>query len=104
MRDSMDFDTTPIDEQCEQCPYSDGGIKARKEAAAFIGQLKRQFGEPPMGVRFKIKSNMHDFGSYVSLEAIFDDENNEAVDYVYNIEGNLPERWDDEARKELGLV
>lgn len=44
MQDSMSFDTTPVCENCVQVPYQDGGVEARKEAVAFINQLKRQFG------------------------------------------------------------
>lgn len=102
MQDSMSFDTTPVCENCVQVPYQDGGVEARKEAVAFINQLKRQFGEQ-FGVRMVIKSNPHDFGNYFSVEMIWDDQDEEAENYVYNIESHLPEYWDEEARKELGL-
>lgn len=108
MLDWMDFDTTPICEDCVQAPYQDGGVQARKEAVAFVNQLKRQFGTHP-DVSFSIHENPHDGWQvgevfyYLSIRAYYPDDNEEATDYVLNIEGNLPEYWDEEARKELGL-
>jgi hypothetical protein len=104
----MSFDTTPVDEKCEQVPYQDGGVKARKEAIAFIRQLKREFGECP-GTSYKIQSNPHDGWEpgqvfyYLSVEVFFDDSDPAATEYVYNIERQLPSDWDEQARIELGL-
>ena len=98
------FGPTPVDEKCQQIgmPTYDP-IMARKECRAFIQQLIRKFGEPPFGARLKIKSFPHDFGDYLEVCGIFDEENEEATQYVYNIEADIPENWDEEAKKELGL-
>lgn len=108
MRNSMSFDTTPFNESCEQAPYSDGGVKARKEAVAFIHQLKRQSGECD-GVELSIMENLHDGWQvgevfiYLSVEATWDDQDKEAENYVYSLETKELGYWDAEARKELGL-
>jgi len=61
------------------------------------------FGDPPDGVSLVIRSNPHDFGTYLTVEAVFDPANEQARAYAYRCEGNSPELWDAEAREELGL-
>jgi hypothetical protein len=99
--DYLVFDPVPLDEECTQVGCENYYQKSRKEAKALIGQLKRQFGEPPFGCKFKIKSNPHDFGDYISVNIEFDDNNEECVNYAYNIEENFPYNWDEIAKKEL---
>jgi len=98
------FGPTPVDEDCQQVGMpSYDHQKAKKECWAYVKQLIRQFGEPPMGARLTVKSFPHDFGSYMEACGVFDESIEEAVEYVYKIEGELPESWDEEAKKELGL-
>ena len=103
----MNFETyscTPCNEPCQQVGMPDyDGQKAVAECKAFIHQLRRQFGEEPAGAQLRIKTFPHDFGSYLEVCIIFDEEVEEQVNYAYGIEGALPEDWDDEAKKELGL-
>jgi hypothetical protein len=40
-------------------------------------------------------------GSYLSVQAVFDDEDEEQTEWAYTIENELPESWDEEARAEL---
>jgi len=103
----MDYETfgcTPVDEDCQQVGMpSYDPQKARAECKAFIHQLRRQFGNEPFGAMLKIKSSLHDFGQYLEVSCMFEENEEEAVNYAYKIEANLPENWDDEAKKELGL-
>lgn len=99
---------TPLDEQCTQVGDPNYHEEARKEINAFIGQLRRMFGEEPKGCRYKITSNPHDFGTYLDLDIIFyeddeaeNEEENKAAQYAYNVENNLPNNWDEIALKEL---
>lgn len=117
MRDYLDLGSCPVDEDGCSMQDDDYYVKAHEECKVFIGQLKRQFGDPPNGCWFKIASNPHDFGIYYSVRCVFDDtytvkkENDfgeledvcEGMEYAYNIESELPLTWDDEARTELGL-
>ena len=98
------FGPTPAGEPCQQVgmPTYDHQ-RAMQECRAFRKQLIRQFGEPPFGAMLKVKSFPHDFGSYMEVCGVFDENEEEAVEYVYNIEAHLPENWDAEAKKELGL-
>ena len=93
--------TTPHEEPCAQVGAYNYSRDARLEAQAFINQLIRENGNPPEGVRFKITSNPHDFGSYLDVVIIFDDQDELCSDYAYKIEANTPHRWDRKARKEL---
>jgi hypothetical protein len=105
MRDTMSLGSTPWDEDCEQVPYKDGGIKARRECRAYINQLKRQWPDwETVGVAFRISSNPHDFGTYHDVEVVWDDQGEEQIRLAYAIEGELPEKWDQEAQAELAGV
>lgn len=101
MRDSLNLAPVPLDEECAQLGAADYSTRSRKECTAFIAQLIRVFGEPPRGAHFKMTSNPHDFGTYRDVDIVFDDENDAACEYAYNIEANIPANWDEEALKEL---
>jgi hypothetical protein len=92
------------------CPYGEDGAsvgqdgymrQARKECRAYIGQLKRMLGEPPEDCSLVIRSNPHDFGTYLSVEAQFNTMAGQ--DYALMCDNKQPELWDDQARAELGL-
>jgi hypothetical protein len=105
MMDSLYIGATPYEEECAQVGAKDYDYetKARKECQQYIAQLRRQFGVEPGGAHLYIKRNPHDFGTYLSVECKFDGNNQVAVDYAYKLEAQGPAKWDDEARKELGL-
>ena len=73
----------------------------RIEARALINQLLRMFGQPPVGCSFKILSCPHDFGTYYDVALVYDDESDEAQEWMLKVEGEFPEKWDTEAIKEL---
>ena len=101
MKDSLNLSPTPIGEDCAQLGAPDYYSVAKKEIIVFISQLIREHGEPPRGARYRITNNPHDFGTYYDLNIEFDDENDEASEYAYKVEGDLPEYWDEIAIKEL---
>jgi hypothetical protein len=102
MTDYLDLSPVPTDEEVQQVGPLHDPIQARRECRAMVNQLNRQF--PPIGnVRYIIKSNPHDFGDYLSVVAKFDDENENECDFVYNVEANIPEKWDELAKAELNL-
>lgn len=102
MRDYLDLSSVPVDEPCACVGSDDYLTRARLECRAFIGQLERTY---PLavdaGVTFRIKSNPHDFGTYLEVQACFDDEDEDQTEWAYLIEGYLPEAWDDQARAQL---
>ena len=101
----MEFGSTPYGEDCAQVGVADYREKAIKEMKAYINQLIRMFPESEnMGINFKIKWFNHDFGSYGEVCSVWNTDDEEADGYVYVIERNLPENWDEEAKKELGIA
>jgi hypothetical protein len=103
MRDYLDLAPTPADEPCAMVEKTGEYMpRMRAECRAFVGQLERAF---PLaveaGVYFRIKSNQHEFGSYLEVQACFDDEDEDQTQWAYLIEGYLPEAWDDQARAQL---
>ncbi len=102
MKDQFELATTvPHEEPCFQVGEQDYQKFGRIEARALISQLLRMFGEPPVGCGFKILSCPHDFGTYYDVALVYDDESDEAQEWMLKVEGGLPEKWDNEAIQEL---
>lgn len=102
MKDFLTIGSSPIDEKCAQVGSPDYDRISRIECNAFINQLKRLF---PKG-DFGIKSNPHDFGTYREVVASYSidpqtDEEREEMEAAFEAEGKTPERWDEEALKEI---
>ena len=103
MRDYMELSCTPAAEDCEQLGPNYNPQRAKAECRAFINQLRREFGPEPGTAQLRIKSNSHDFGTYVEVACYYDDRDEAAQEYAYKCEGEMPENWDAEALIELGL-
>jgi hypothetical protein len=104
MIDELSISSCPWEESCAQVGQKNYSVQARKECTAFLNQIKRVCGEPPTGARLKIKSNPHDFGSYLDVVVQYDGSNEKASEYAFNCEGSDKlAQWDDIARLELGL-
>jgi hypothetical protein len=101
MRDYLDLGCAPSHEDCAQVGSSDYYERSRRESRAYMGQLRRMFGEEPDGAGLSIRSNPHDFGTYLSVVCYFDADNQASVDYAFKCEGQAPEFWDEEAQREL---
>ncbi|MBA3753783.1 MAG: hypothetical protein H0X01_06550 [Nitrospira sp.] len=95
--------TTPPEESCAQVGSRDYDYltRARQEARAYIGQLRRMCGEEPDGARLSIKSHPHDFGSYLTVICFFDPDNPVAADYAFRCESKGPQEWDEQAKRDL---
>lgn len=71
------LDTAPFGEE-----DSKGTLpEQRKEAARYRELLYKAFGRPE-GTELKIKNNPHDFGTYASLEAWGDNDNEEHWEWI----------------------
>lgn len=101
MRDYLVLGPTPCEESCAQVGTSDYAEKSRIEIRVYIAQLLRQFGEPAGLNFFKEKRFPHEFGSYHEVVITYDDEDEASVDFAYNVENNLPAKWDEHAQLEL---
>jgi hypothetical protein len=95
MRDFYDWDTTPYEVEGQMLGSNYDPIKAREEARETIKLLCRKFGVPPAGSLLKVHANPHDFGSYYSIRFIFNDADDDHLEYLNRVENNWPKDWDD---------
>jgi hypothetical protein len=106
MSDFVDLGgTTPPMESCAQVGSRDYDYhdRARKEAKAYMNQLRRLLGNEPNGARLSVKSHPHDFGDYLTVVCFYDPNDKAASDYAQKCECDGPSEWDEEARNELHL-
>jgi hypothetical protein len=99
--DYLELGPTPCGENCLQVGNPDYLNYREIEAKAYIHQLVRIFGPFPSGCKLAIKYFPHDFGQYHEVCAVYSTETDQGVEWALNIENNLPERWDEEAKVEL---
>jgi hypothetical protein len=104
MRDYIELGPAPCCETPAQMGTADYYEKAPKECRAYINQLRRIFGPEPEGARLSSKSFSHDFGDYREVVVYFDDSYSESIEYAFRLEGDLPEEWDEEAKRELLMI
>ena len=93
MRDYLSLETTPCNEDCVQVGSENYMVNARKECKRFIALLEKKF--PKSVGMYRIATHPHDFGSYLDVEIVYDDENEEQTDIAMEVESNLPENWED---------
>ena len=101
MNEFIDVGSAPMCESCAQVGSEDYYDQARRECRAYINQLRRTFGEEPDGAHLSVKSNPHDFGTYLSVICSYDPLIPSSMDYAFRCQGEAPEEWDEEARQEL---
>ena len=100
-RDYLVIGSVPAAEDCAQVGTPNYKSQAIKECRAFIEQLRRQFGPEPVGARLERKEFPHDFGSYDEVVVWYDEDNQEAIDYAFKLEAEMPEKWDSQAMLQL---
>jgi len=98
MRDYLSIGSSPCDEDCAQLGTPDYYERARKECIRFISLIRKACGEEPelSTAQLKIKSNPHDFGTYLDVVVEFDDQDELAVEYALWVESHTPQTWDDD--------
>ena len=94
-RDYIDIGSAPAEEDCAQVGDEGYETRARPECNRYIALLRKTFGPEPEGASLRVKSNSHDFGTYLSVVCNFDDTNQLAIDYAYKCEGEAPATWGD---------
>ena len=106
IKDSLYIGESPWDETCVAVGSDMYRPNADKECRRFIQQIRRHYGSEPEGARLYIKSNPHDFGSYLSVECEFtwdpslDEEPEDGTpsqQYAFAIEGDwlrCLQNWD----------
>ena len=104
MNDHIDVGATPPMEDCAQLGAADYYDRARHECRAYIGLLRRSLGPEPSGARLDIKTNAHDFGTYLSVVCRYETGNEAALQYALRCESEGPDEWDSTARHELNDI
>lgn len=102
--DKLEIGPTPPEEECLQVGIDDYAKKGRQQCNVFKKLLERHFPIPQNLeeiVYFTVISCPHDFGSYYDVFVKFAGDNEEAVNYAYNVEANTPAYWDEIAKTEL---
>lgn len=100
MKDYLDIGPTPSGESCEQVGTpSYNPAKARKECEVFRDMIRRLY--PKFAGNVQIKSFPHDFGTYSEVVVYYDSTNQDETEYAYEIEGNTPENWDEQAARQI---
>ena len=92
-------DTSPYAEDCVCVGEDDYLPRAKKEANRFLAQILKHYGKEPGGSYLQIKKNHHDFGVYLSIELHYEDDNEDEIEYGFDIEGDVKgvlENWDKE--------
>ena len=97
MRDYIEIETTPCNEDCVQVKSGGEYLDAmRKEAVRYKNMLESKF--PVLGgadaPTLGLKNCLYDFGSYIQLKLSFE-VGGIQEQIAYWIENNLPETWDD---------
>lgn len=98
--DYLTIGSTPHGEPCSAVGSPDYDRMSRIECRIYLEQLRRAFPEPELGY-FKVKSFPHDFGTYREVCAVYDENDREACEWAFEVEGNSPENWDEESIQAL---
>lgn len=85
--------TAPTDEPFASVGTDNYEVRAKEEGRKTIELLERT--KPPEGVTFKIASNPHDFGTYYTIDAVYNDDDEEQTAYVMWLECDAPTKWDE---------
>jgi hypothetical protein len=100
MRDFIDLGCAPSMESCAQVGSEDYRRRAQRECKVYIALLRRLLGNEPNGAELRVKSNRHDFGTYLSVFCFYA-SNNAATDHAFRCEAQGPQEWDEQALREL---
>ena len=97
-REYMEIGSAPCDEQCVAVdPKVDYLPDMRAECQRFLDLVRKTLGPEPAGARLGIRSNPHDFGTYLEVVCYYSEEDPEAYGYALLCESEAPRRWTDEA-------
>jgi hypothetical protein len=96
MHDHMEIGCAPSDEPCVNVGEENYYPRAKEECARFIELTRKKLGDEPPGARLAVKSNPHDFGSYLEVVCYFEDTDEEARHYAFLCESEAPRTWQDD--------
>ena len=96
MTEYLELGSVPSEEECVQVGASDYDLLSRQESVRYIQQLQKCFPQyEEFRVRFSAMNFPHDFGYYKEVVVKYE-PNSLGEKFVYFIEKNLPDTWDNE--------
>jgi hypothetical protein len=93
MKDYLNIDPVPMDEPCTQI---DEGIQPQIEEAKRMVHLLRKRFPNCNKINYQITRNPHDFGTYIDIRILFDEDDEVSESQAFFVEANLPFKWTDE--------
>lgn len=97
MIDYLYIGAVPTDEDCASVGEPNYAERAWAECKRFAKQIQRHYPEPENGW-LQVKSNAHDFGTYYEVVACYDENDEEAVKWAFDVEWDAKgvlTVWDD---------
>lgn len=91
-RDYLEIGPTPAEETC--IPAGHNQNEERRECQRFINLLREMFGQERGSAKLIIKSNPHDFATYLEVAVSYQVEDKIGFDYALAIEHHTPRFWD----------
>jgi len=91
----LELGSSPADEGCVSVSHDADYLPAmREECRRYKKLLESLFPIPDdVNAYFGIKSYPHDFGTYMEVVVKFDEYDDKAAEFAYNVEDNLPAKW-----------
>lgn len=96
MRDYIELGSAPIEEDCIQVSSSKPYFEEMRDECRRYKELLNKVCPIPKSTKayYSIKFFSHDFGGYLEVCIFFDDEDEEACNFAYKLENELPLRWE----------
>lgn len=85
-QDSLCIGSCLNSEDCVQVGTENYEILAKAQCKRLIEAIRAELGSEPEGANLKIKSCLHDFGTYYEVYCWFDPESPAATTYAYDAE------------------
>lgn len=93
MQDVYWLGPCPSEEDAVQVGSPDYATEARAQCKRYIEAIRKVCGPEPEGARLTIKSQPHDFGSYLEVAVVFDGNNKAAAEYASKCDEHSPRTW-----------
>jgi len=101
-RDYISLGSSPSDEDCAQVGSDNYRELSRIELQEFKRMMEVINPAPEDCIAYyTVKSFPHDFGSYHELCAVFDDNDDQSIEWAFNAENITPVQWDNEAKEKI---
>lgn len=94
MTDYLYLGPVPANEECIQVNNNCDYEAMKKECVRYKQLILNKFGQPPEGASIVIKTEHHDLGMYYEVCVKYDDRNEQAIEWAYNVENNAPGNWE----------